>query len=135
MCCHSLLHWIFLTQGLNPGLLRCRQILYHVNHQGSPHICIINYKWFKEVIGKAFVGEMSFWNVLKEERFIDWWRKQVILSRENGLRLSSEMRMEPIQFVMRKRKGLGSRINSKYKVLQHAIWWGKAFHRLCTEVK
>ena len=28
---------IFLTQGLNPGLLYCRQILYHLSHQGSPH--------------------------------------------------------------------------------------------------
>ena len=33
---HSLLQGIFLTQGLNPGLLYCRQILYHLNHQGSP---------------------------------------------------------------------------------------------------
>ena len=27
---------IFLTQGLNPGLLHCRRILYHLSHQGSP---------------------------------------------------------------------------------------------------
>ena len=26
---------IFLTQGLNLGLLHCRQMLYHLNHQGS----------------------------------------------------------------------------------------------------
>ena len=26
----------FLTQGLNTGLLHCRQILYHLNHQGRP---------------------------------------------------------------------------------------------------
>ena len=31
---HSLLQGIFLTQGLNPGLLHCRQILYCVSHQG-----------------------------------------------------------------------------------------------------
>ena len=29
MGCHSLLEGIFLTQGSNPGLLHCRQILYH----------------------------------------------------------------------------------------------------------
>ena len=29
------LHVIFPTQGLNPGLLHCRQILYHLSHQGS----------------------------------------------------------------------------------------------------
>ena len=28
---------IFPTQGSNPGLLPCRQILYHLSHQGSPH--------------------------------------------------------------------------------------------------
>ena len=34
----SLLQGIFPTQGLNPGLLLCRQILYHLSHQGSPRI-------------------------------------------------------------------------------------------------
>jgi len=34
--CHFLLQGIFLTQVLNPGLLHCRQILYHLSHQGSP---------------------------------------------------------------------------------------------------
>ena len=29
---------IFPTQGLNPGLLHCRQILYCLSHQGSPVI-------------------------------------------------------------------------------------------------
>ena len=33
--CHSLLQGIFLTQGWNPGLLHCRQVLYHLSHQGS----------------------------------------------------------------------------------------------------
>ena len=32
---HSLLQGIFLTQGLNLGLLHCRWILYHLSHQGS----------------------------------------------------------------------------------------------------
>ena len=34
--CHSLLQGIFPSQGLNPGLKHCRQILYHLSHQGSP---------------------------------------------------------------------------------------------------
>ena len=33
--CHFLLQGIFPTQGLNPGLLHCRQTLYHLSHQGS----------------------------------------------------------------------------------------------------
>ena len=32
MCSQSLLQGIFLTQGLNPGLLHCRQILYQVRY-------------------------------------------------------------------------------------------------------
>ena len=34
----SLLQRIFPTQGSNPGLLHCGQILYHLSHQGSPRI-------------------------------------------------------------------------------------------------
>ena len=34
MGCHSLLQEIFPTQGSNPGLLHCRQVLYHLSHQG-----------------------------------------------------------------------------------------------------
>ena len=34
----SLLHGIFPTQRLNPGLLDCRQILYQLSHKGSPRI-------------------------------------------------------------------------------------------------
>ena len=34
--CHALLQGIFQTQGLNPDLLSCRRILYHLSHQGKP---------------------------------------------------------------------------------------------------
>ena len=34
--CHALLQAIFQTQGSNLGLLHCRQILYHLRHQGKP---------------------------------------------------------------------------------------------------
>jgi len=36
---HSILQQIFPTQGLNPGFLHCRQILHHLNHQGTPLFC------------------------------------------------------------------------------------------------
>ena len=36
--CHSLLQGILPTQGLNLGLLHCRQILYCLSHQESPNI-------------------------------------------------------------------------------------------------
>ena len=36
--CVALLQGIFPTQGSNPGLPHCRQILYHLNHQGSSEV-------------------------------------------------------------------------------------------------
>ena len=35
MGCHFLLQRIFPTLGSNPGLPHCRQMLYHLSHQGS----------------------------------------------------------------------------------------------------
>ena len=34
--CHFLLQEFFPTQGWNPGLLHCRQTLYHLSYQESP---------------------------------------------------------------------------------------------------
>ena len=34
--CHALLQGIFPTQGSNPVLLNCRQILYQLSYQGKP---------------------------------------------------------------------------------------------------
>ena len=34
-CCHFLLQGIFPSQGLNPGILHCRQILYRLSYKGS----------------------------------------------------------------------------------------------------
>ena len=39
--CHFLLQGIFSTQGSNPGLLHCRQILYHLSHRGSPLVKLL----------------------------------------------------------------------------------------------
>ena len=42
VCSLSLLQGIFPTQGSNPGLSHCRQILYQLSHKGSPlMVCII----------------------------------------------------------------------------------------------
>ena len=34
---HALLQGLFLTQGSNPGLPNCRQILYQLSYQGNPY--------------------------------------------------------------------------------------------------
>ena len=54
--CHSLLQKILLTQGLNPGLLHCSQILYHVSYREDPlefplglSYCILPFTWFLQV--------------------------------------------------------------------------------------
>ena len=47
----SFLQGIFLTQGLNPGLPHCRQILYQLSHQGIPigvHINLFHIKYFHQ---------------------------------------------------------------------------------------
>ena len=61
MGCHFLPQGIFLTQGLNFGLLHCRQILCHLSHQGGPQSTNIwwgsqNTQW-----GKV-VSSIKFWD-------------------------------------------------------------------------
>ena len=46
--CHALLQGIFPTQGSNPGLPHCRQILYHLSHQGSPEYWSVTYPFSRE---------------------------------------------------------------------------------------
>ena len=40
---YSLLQGTFLTLGSNPGIMHCKQMLYHLSHKGSPHACICIY--------------------------------------------------------------------------------------------
>ena len=46
---HSILQRIFLTQGSNPGLLHCKQTLYHLSHQGRREFIHMLKKFFKNV--------------------------------------------------------------------------------------
>ena len=64
----SLLQGIFPTQGLNPGLLHCRWILYHLSHQGNqmPPALLLNYGLsFKHQQNRTAVQERpetsSYW--------------------------------------------------------------------------
>ena len=41
----SLLQGTFPTQGSNPGLPQCRQILYPLSHQGSPRLTPFSLEW------------------------------------------------------------------------------------------
>ena len=59
--CHSLLQGIFPTQGLNPGLQHCRQMLYHLRSSERANFCFIDY-------AKAFdcVDHNKLWKILRE---------------------------------------------------------------------
>ena len=48
--CHSLLQGIFPTWGLNPGLLHCRQILYHLSYPGRPILLLQLLRCFSRVL-------------------------------------------------------------------------------------
>ena len=52
---HSLLQGIFLTQGLNPGLLHCRRILYRLESPGKPGTSI------NEAKKQAFLPTWAGW--------------------------------------------------------------------------
>ena len=58
--CHSLLQGIFPTQGLNSGLLNCRQILYHVSCQGSPAIEALINQSLKHILHKVIFQFLNF---------------------------------------------------------------------------
>ena len=50
--CHLLLQGIFLTQGSNPGLLHCRQILYLLSYKGILEKSVPNGAWNLNCEGK-----------------------------------------------------------------------------------
>ena len=58
--CHSLFQGIFLTQGLNPGLLHCRQLLYHLSHQGSSYVWLLH--WISIKFTTVFL--FGLWKVI-----------------------------------------------------------------------
>ena len=51
--CHFLLQGIFPTQGSNPGLLQCRQILYRLSYKLSQKTQPKALEWEKEGLGNS----------------------------------------------------------------------------------
>ena len=69
MGCHSVLQGVFLTQGSNPCLLHCRQIPYHLNHQGSSVLCFLYVLWpFSLAACKVSVAFSSLTMMCASER-------------------------------------------------------------------
>ena len=57
--CHALLQGIFPTQGSNPGLPHCRQILYCLSHQASPSV-LINLEFINKPVQYISLGNFFY---------------------------------------------------------------------------
>ena len=88
--CHFFLQGIFQTQELSPGLPHCRQILYHLSHQGSPCLlgqCFcqfyrwkLNYSWplRSMKVFLIFYGNLHF---LKNLSPFSYWSMNIYICR------------------------------------------------------
>ena len=83
--CHALLQEIFPTQGSNPGLLHCRQFLYHLNHQGSTKGCLL-------IINSIIIWR-TCWKCTSLSPFSD------LLSGNSGWSLECEFYQTPSRFL------------------------------------
>ena len=75
--CHALLQGIFPTQELNPALSHCRQILYQLNHQGSPRILDWAAYPFSSESSQPFIEDGFFSRSATREALWIWKRKQI----------------------------------------------------------
>ena len=75
----SLLQGTFPTQGLNPGVLHCRWILYQLSHRGSPRIleCVAypfssRSSWLKNQTGVSCIAGRFFtnWALREAQKFL-----------------------------------------------------------------
>ena len=70
--CRFLLQRIFPSQGSNPGLLHCRQMLYRLSYEGSPltrkHVCKIHRKFISRLILSIFISIYTFMNSQKSSK-------------------------------------------------------------------
>ena len=58
--CHFLLQGSFLTRGLILGFLHCRGILYHLSHQESQCLIIINCEFLLAVFPSSFAENVLY---------------------------------------------------------------------------
>ena len=72
---YSVCRETFPTQGLNPGLLHWRQIVYHLSHQGSPLV-----QWlFVDGEGCLFLHYCCFFSALRNQ-WVEWFYLVVFCS-------------------------------------------------------
>ena len=71
------LQGIFLTQGLNSGLLHCRWVPYHLSHQGSPPVSAPFLNFNSEFLMYFFHCHLR--NLTSPLEFITSWRILMVL--------------------------------------------------------
>ena len=89
--CHALLQGIFPTQGSNPGLLHCREILYHLGNQRRPNQSIlkeINPEYPLE--GLILKLKLQYFGYLMRT---DSFEKTLMLAKMEGRRRRGQHRM------------------------------------------
>ena len=109
MGCHSLLQGIFLTQGLNPGLLHYRQTLCHLSHQGSLRVPVFKFAalWRGGLIWSLEPPEPQYWQLLPRALEVrgaslglGWWVRCCIVRRLISQSLWSHLaHTEPVSLV------------------------------------
>ena len=100
--CHALLQRIFPTQGLNPGLLHCRQSLYHLSHQGSPWI--LEYVAYPFSRGSSWPRNRPGVSCIAGRFFASWTTREAHTSLQNGPenRLTHRNRASQVALVVKK---------------------------------
>ena len=76
--CHFLLQGIFLTQGLNPGLPHCRQILYLSEPPGNSYAGFIRWHYSVDFVWSCFHISSGPWAHLKKSRITDMCRQRSV---------------------------------------------------------
>ena len=77
----SLLQGIFPTQGSNPGLLHCRQILYHLSHKGSPRI--LEWVTYPFSSGSSPPRNWTGVSCIAGRFFTNWAIREALIAKEN----------------------------------------------------
>ena len=77
--CHSLLQGVYLTQGLNQGLLHCGWILYHLRYQESPVVSVVNSKWWKDLI----IPRPRSNDMIQRQSSSEWLHKPNLINKWN----------------------------------------------------
>ena len=92
----TLLQGIFSIQGLNPGLLHCRQILYKLSHQASPRI--LEWVAFPFSRGSSQPRDRTQVSHIASRFFTCWTTRDSLLSQSGTLHVHPHLGHQHILF-------------------------------------